>query len=88
MPELGEWSVDHSPERHKQHTLFDIQKPRLSRVQLPTYALFICNMMGLVFVFHDDFLKLTLSCFVGTFQQMMLSETKMNLKGLNGTFIQ
>jgi hypothetical protein len=46
MPESGDWSVDHSPERLQPQKSFDIQKPRLSRVQLPTYALVQCNMMG------------------------------------------
>jgi hypothetical protein len=38
VPDSGAWSVDQSPERQQQRASFDIQKPRLSRVQLPSYV--------------------------------------------------
>jgi hypothetical protein len=45
MPDSGDWSIDHSPERQQpQLKSFEIQKPRLSRVQLPTYVYFVAAM--------------------------------------------
>jgi len=44
MLDSGDWSVDHSPERQSPQKPFEIQKPRLSRVQLPTYVYFVAAM--------------------------------------------
>jgi transposase len=38
MLDSGEWLTDHSPDRQPQQKSFEIMKPRLSRVQLPTYV--------------------------------------------------
>lgn len=37
MLDSGEWLTDHSPDRQPQQTSFEVMKPRLSRVQLPTH---------------------------------------------------
>ena len=38
MLDSGEWLTDHSPDRQPQQKSFEVMKPRLSRVQLPTYV--------------------------------------------------
>jgi hypothetical protein len=38
MLDSGDWLTDYSPERQPQQKSFEIMKPRLSRVQLPTYV--------------------------------------------------
>ncbi len=58
-----DWSVDQSPERQQPRKSFEIQKPRLSRVQLPTWV-FVQALVDsqtvskqTVYSFADFFLK-------------------------------
>ena len=60
MPESGDWSVDQSPERLQPQTKIEIQKPRLSRVQLPTCV--YSRHLRMVLSFAYQSLRLQLFC--------------------------
>lgn len=60
MPESGDWSVDQSPERLQPQKKIEIQKPRLSRVQLPTCV--YSRHLRMVLSFAYQSLRLQLFC--------------------------